>query len=532
MYIAYENAALRIQNNFFNGDLVYNRVTEDDFEDADEERLASPAVATQQITPQMIGIFSRLFDIRWKASVHTNDDGIQSVKMKKRSGYANLLHKGLARDYTKPRLTSRRVFLTDGIRLYQIFNDWEDRRGRAEPKYLTEIRRTSREKLGGQDDDDDLFDQYGGVIGLDFGEAYAAASVFQPSNPDIPGSQLLIKRGYLYGRTIKNSLWLQKRKSEQGISMLEQRLQQGSTRSDWNHYMLYLRALKQENTGIQLFEFYSNPSVRRRNFDNFMSQRSCLDKACFLIMNQGVQGLQSADMQHNIQDPGDDEQPSDAAMLTASSGKDSDITMAAHSSETAMSIDDIPQPSSSKSPIPVKVAKPSTKKETSDTDSDEDPQEASRRRRLQIASKKFIYAFGLDGLSTKARKGSLPPVDNKLARALLQLISAVRPQDALTRVDEYMSSKICSSCIKLGNSVVTSYFRRAPHLPVRNPAKLDSQGRVEIFRLVHCNGDNGCGKVLHRDGNAASNLATAAKCILKYRQRPQCFIRPSRRLAI
>ena len=117
----------------------------------------------------------------------------------------------------------------------------------------------------------------------------------------------------------------------------------------------------------------------------------------------------------------------------------------------------------------------------------------------------LIYAFGLDGLCTKACKGSLPPVDNKLARALLRLILAVRSQDAVIRVDEYMSSKICSSCVKLDNPNITSDFGRQHIYQGETPRNLI---RREVLRLVHCKANNGCDKVLHRDGNADSNLAT------------------------
>ncbi|KAI9248210.1 hypothetical protein BDA99DRAFT_542577 [Phascolomyces articulosus] len=68
-------------------------------------------------------------------------------------------------------------------------------------------------------------------IGLDFGEVCVVASVFRPSNPNEKVTQLVIKRGYLYGRMVRNQKWLQERKVCQGSSEIESAMIRGSPRS-------------------------------------------------------------------------------------------------------------------------------------------------------------------------------------------------------------------------------------------------------------------------------------------------------------
>ncbi|KAL1931896.1 hypothetical protein VTP01DRAFT_8952 [Rhizomucor pusillus] len=99
-------------------------------------------------------------------------------------------------------------------------------------------------------------------------------------------SQLIIKRGYLYGRTIPNRDWLETRRSVNNIDDIEAALSEGSTRSTYARYQTYLQTLKANDNSLRLWNFYSNRSVRRRVWDNAISQRLCLDKACYLVMNQ------------------------------------------------------------------------------------------------------------------------------------------------------------------------------------------------------------------------------------------------------
>ncbi|KAF7726548.1 hypothetical protein EC973_008679 [Apophysomyces ossiformis] len=229
--------------------------------------------------------FSALFDIRRQATI-TRDEGVDV----RDRGYMRWLNQRMPGNENKPRFSRRRVFRTDGVRLYCIYNDWlRSRRGNTTCKYLTELRRTTKETLkdtwqaGSPGNQYDYLQHYDGVVGLDLGEVCAAASVFRPREPGLYGSQLTIKRGYLYGRTIpKNRDWLEARKAANNIDDIEAALSEGSPRSTYDRYREYLRQLKTNDNGLRLWKFYSNRSVRRRTWDNAISQRSCLDKACYL----------------------------------------------------------------------------------------------------------------------------------------------------------------------------------------------------------------------------------------------------------
>lgn len=134
--------------------------------------------------------------------------------------------------------------------------------------------------------------------------------------------------GFLYGRMIPNQQWLERRKNSRNIHDLEDALSEGSTSSKFAKLAVYLAALKTDAGAIRLFDFYSSPSVRRRLWDNHLAQRSAMDRACHLGMQQGA------------------------------------ITSHGNTS------------------LPV------------------------------------IYAFGLDGMSKRARKGALAPMDHKFSRHL------------------------------------------------------------------------------------------------------------------
>ncbi|KAJ8656678.1 hypothetical protein O0I10_007525 [Lichtheimia ornata] len=163
------------------------------------------------------------------------------------------------------------------------------------------IRRTIPEKLAQHWNEDldtgaiNMLNNYAGTIGLDFGEVCSVASVFHPSDSTSKSSQLIIKRGFLYGNNIPNRNWLLNRKAANDIEVLECKLSVGSTRKDLQSYMVYIKALRDEEIGNQLFDFYSSTSVRRKDWDTAMSQRSRLDTACGLIMNQHKKTVTEAD---------------------------------------------------------------------------------------------------------------------------------------------------------------------------------------------------------------------------------------------
>ncbi|KAF7721575.1 hypothetical protein EC973_004467, partial [Apophysomyces ossiformis] len=128
---------------------------------------------------------------------------------------------------------------------------------------------------------------------------------------------------------------------------------------------------------------------------------------------------------------------------------------------------------------------------------------------------RLVYAFGLDGMSRKSRREALAPMDHKIANALYRKINQKNRNkdrqhaDVCTRVDEYLTSKVCCRCSKEA---------------VQDRARLE-KGQEKVLRVVQC---ANCGRTFHRDGNAADNQATIARYMLRFQQRPRWFIRPSR----
>lgn len=383
------------------------------------------------------GAIDSIFDIRWRGEV-VSVGGQQRVWKYKRNGYARMLRRRFFLDPNKPRYTTRRIFMPDGIRIWQMWNDWNTRaRENQTPRYLKEIRRTSREDIQvahGVDETANLLDYYCGVIGIDIGEVCTAASVFLPSDHTVNGSRMIVKRGYLYGRVIPNVQWLEKRRNTYYIHNIEDGLSLGSPRSSFANLTIYLAALKTDAAVIQLFDFYSARAVRRRLWDNHLSTRSAMDRACHLIMEQSTRTLHE------------------------------NVGYGPH--------------------------------------------------------RPTIFALGLDGLSRKSRKGALAPMDHKLSRHLFQRIrqQAHPASITITRIDEYLSSKTCCNCSMngLNSRVQFLNYPATPYAPQR-----------QSYRVVVC---NTCHQRLHRDGNAAHNLALDTWCILRWRQRPHQRIRPSRRL--
>ncbi|KAG0181772.1 hypothetical protein DFQ29_007100 [Apophysomyces sp. BC1021] len=194
-----------------------------------------------------------------------------------------------------------------------------------------------------RDDQFDYLQHYDDVVGLDFGELCAAATVFRPREPGLCGSQFITKRGYLYGRTIPNSDWLEARKAANNIDDIDAALSESSPRSTYGRHQEYLRQLKANENGLRLWMFYTNQSVRRMVWDNAISRRSCFDKACYLVTNQARRTF--------------------------------DINREMY-------------------PTPRRVEHP-----------------------------RLVYAFGLDGMSRKSRRGALASMDRKITNAMYRKIS-------------------------------------------------------------------------------------------------------------
>ncbi|KAL1931895.1 hypothetical protein VTP01DRAFT_8951 [Rhizomucor pusillus] len=94
-------------------------------------------------------------------------------------------------------------------------------------------------------------------------------------------------------------------------------------------------------------------------------------------------------------------------------------------------------------------------------------------------------------MSRKSRKGALAPMDHKVANALYRKIKQRNRRrdstnaDIATRVDEYLSSKMCCYCTKQGREQRVDFLQRTPVVPVRDAARLDDGHEKTIWRLLH-----------------------------------------------
>ncbi|KAL1926177.1 hypothetical protein VTP01DRAFT_6042 [Rhizomucor pusillus] len=123
------------------------------------------------------------------------------------------------------------------------------------------------------------------------------------------------------------------------------------------------------------------------------------------------------------------------------------------------------------------------------------------------------------------------PMDHKLANALYRRIKQRNRgcdstnADIPTRVDEYLSSKMCCYCTKQGRKQRVDFLQRTPVVSEQDAARLDD-GHEKVFRVVTC---QNCNLVFHRDGNASDNLTSITRYMLRFQERPRWFIRPSSR---
>ncbi|KAI7873650.1 hypothetical protein K492DRAFT_200548 [Lichtheimia hyalospora FSU 10163] len=403
--------------------------------------------------PSTSNRFIQFFDITRCATIVNGERQVTD------RGYLRWLNTNIPGTNTK-RFSLRRIFLTNGIRVYSIYVDWlRHKRETVQGKYLTELRRTTREAmipLISSEDETmgqavDLSTHFRGVIGMDFGEVCPVASVYRPTNSLLHGSQLVIKRGFLYGRTFLNRNKYNNMKAMNGIDQLLTELGTSTTKGTYEQLMQYYNTIKGNQRAYRLWMFQSKASVMRLKWDNFMSTRSRIDQACFLIMNQA----------------------------NATAEQD-------HTSQEGY-----------------------------------DPQEDTRP---------LVFGFGLDGISQRNRRGAVAAMDQKLINALFRKIKQVNRskvvhlRDFCTRVDEYMTSQTCCRCIKDTIVAQAEYLVRQANLFDR--MEQNAQGQVEVYRIVVCEHNNV--HIYHRDGNAAENMATIMRYMLRFQQRPARFIRPSR----
>lgn len=125
---------------------------------------------------------------------------------------------------------------------------------------------------------------------------------------------------------------------------------------------------------------------------------------------------------------------------------------------------------------------------------------------------KVLIGIGEDAVTAarKARKGAAAPMDTPMRNAIIRQ-STARGIDVV-RVDEYCTSQICPQCLLKGKKVTTEYLKRV----INNST---------VYRVKRC---PDCGKYYHRDGMAAHNQALILETMIKHKQRPEPFIRPSR----
>ncbi|CDH49181.1 predicted protein [Lichtheimia corymbifera JMRC:FSU:9682] len=396
--------------------------------------------------------FNQLFDIRRCATM------INDQKQVTERGYRRWLDSDIT--WTKAgkklkakRFTPRPFFLTDGIRLYTIHVDWlRGKREGVQAKFMTELRRTTREAMIpilGPDNEGlrqgvNLSNHYRGVVGMDFGEVCAVASVYRPTNSTLQGSQLVIKRGFLYGRAFLNRDKYNKMKATNGIDHLLTELGASTYQGTYQQLVQFLDLIKANTRAYRLWMFQSKACVMRFKWDNSMSMRSRLDQACYLVTNQ------------------------------------------------ASATDIVP---------------------------DERP---------------LVFGFGLDGISQQSRRGAVTPMDQKLINALFRKIKQanrgrqVNARDICTRVDEYMTSQTCCRCIK--NAEISQAEYHVRQATINDRMTQNAQGQVQLFRVVRC-AQHPDQHTYHRDGNAAENMATILRYMIRFQRRPNRFIRQSRVLA-
>jgi hypothetical protein len=125
---------------------------------------------------------------------------------------------------------------------------------------------------------------FGGIIGIDPGQTWTAAAFFLPSDPTQSGSQVALRKRFLYGHERKNREWLEHRKALKGIHEIEANLSKSNSNAvNLREYIASLRVRQLDGNAQKLRDFYNSGAVRHRAWDTGMSMRSSLDISCEII---------------------------------------------------------------------------------------------------------------------------------------------------------------------------------------------------------------------------------------------------------
>jgi len=176
---------------------------------------------------------------------------------------------------------------TDGVRVYRHVFDLS-RKARppdAGPEHVAISKLENRvAELSQQVGLNQAPSPFGGVVGIDPGQSWTAAAFFLPSDPAQPGSQVALRKRFLYGDAQRNQRWLENRKAKEGINAIEDELSKFKHKAvNLVEYISWVRVQQSDGRMQKLRTFYNSRPVRHRAWDTRRSMRSRLDQACEII---------------------------------------------------------------------------------------------------------------------------------------------------------------------------------------------------------------------------------------------------------
>jgi len=191
----------------------------------------------------------------------------------------------------RPTNSARYVFAnswkTDGVRLYRHVFDLsrKARPSSAGPEHVAIPKLENRvAELSQQIGLSQAPSPFGGVVGIDPGQSWTAAAFFLPSDPAKPGSQVALRKRFLYGYAQRNQRWLEDRKAKEGINAIEDELSKFKRRVvSLEEYIAYVRVQQSDGRMQKLRAFYNSRPVRHRAWDTRRSMMSHLDQACEIV---------------------------------------------------------------------------------------------------------------------------------------------------------------------------------------------------------------------------------------------------------
>ena len=102
-------------------------------------------------------------------------------------------------------------------------------------------------------------------MGIDPGQSWTAAAFFLPSDPTESGSQVALRKRYLYGHAQRNQRWLENRKAKEGINAMEDEVCKfKSNPVGVEEYIAWVRARQSDDRLQKLRTFYNSRAVRHR----------------------------------------------------------------------------------------------------------------------------------------------------------------------------------------------------------------------------------------------------------------------------